>query len=537
MIEIRNLFYKYPARDDFALRNISLRIQKGEFILLTGATGCGKSTLLKCLNGIIPHEASGEFRGDVIVCGMNTKDHPIRILAQQVGLVFQNPEEQIFSTRVLDEVAFGPENLCFPVAEIRERVEWALAKVGMQEFLHASTGALSGGQKQRVAVASVLALKPGILALDEPISQLDPQGAKEVLGVVKKLSAEGMTVVLVEHRIHEVARWADRIIIMDGGEIVLDEPARKAFEQIDIFKKLGLRVPGSVAFCFKSSTPGKLQLKPGAPAGSKIGPENSGSAQKGRKVIEVNDLWFSYEGKKSFDRTKWTLKGINLKLFEGEFVALMGNNGSGKSTLLHHFAGIFRPQKGNLTIMGKDTKKYNAYKLAGTVGIVFQNPSLMLTCDTVYDEISFGPKNLKITKEETKRRVSECLTVMELETLKDYHPQTLSGGQRLRCAAAAVLSMAPDVILLDEPTSGQDIYHVRKLMDLCWDLVKHGRTVIFITHDFEIAMEYASRIIVLQNGKIYADCRPEEVLHAKNLDELTAVEAVKEPKIVWGAPA
>lgn len=539
MIKIQNLSYKYPTRDDFALNNISLHIQKGEFVLLAGSTGCGKSTLLKCLNGIIPHESSGEFHGNVIVCGMNTKEHPIRILAQQVGLVFQNPDEQIFSTRVLDEVAFGPENLCFPKAEIQERVEWALEKVGMKEFMYESTSALSGGQKQRVAVASVLALKPGILVLDEPISQLDPRGAREVLGVVKRLSDEGMTIILVEHRIHELAHWADRIIIMDGGEIVLDEPIGKAFEHIDIFKKLGLRVPKSVELYYKSNSQGKLPLKPikSVVKKDRVSSENSGSFQKGRKVIEVSDLWFSYESKKSFDKKKWILKGINLDICEGEIIALMGNNGSGKSTLLHHFAGIFRPQKGDVTIMGMNTNKYNAYKLAGTVGIMFQNPSLMLTCDTVYDEIAFGPKNLKIAKEETERRVSDCLRAMELEALKEYHPQTLSGGQRLRCAASAILSMTPGIILLDEPTSGQDIYHIRKLMDLCRKLAGLGRTIIFITHDFEIAMEYASRIIIMKDGKIFADCKPEEIFHTEAIEELTAIETERGPRVVWGTPA
>jgi len=225
------------------------------------------------------------------------------------------------------------------------------------------------------------------------------------------------------------------------------------------------------------------------------------------------------------------LKGINVDICEGEIVALMGNNGSGKSTLLHHFAGIFRLQKGNLTIMGKNTNKYDAYKLAGTVGIVFQNPSLMLTCDTVYDEVSFGPKNLRIAKEETERRVSDSLTALELETLKDYHPQTLSGGQRLRCAASAILSMTPDIILLDEPTSGQDIYHIRKLMDLCRKLAGQGRTIIFITHDFEIAMEYADRIIIMKDGKIFADCSPEEVLHTEAADELTTIETGRGPLV------
>ncbi|MDK2820265.1 MAG: energy-coupling factor transport system ATP-binding protein [Clostridia bacterium] len=510
MIEIKNLSYRYPTRDDWAIKNITLNIRQGEFVLLTGSTGCGKSTLLKCLNGIIPHESIGEFHGDMIINGMNTREYPIRVLAKQVGLVFQNPDEQIFSTRVMDEVAFGPENLCFPRQEIKERVEWALEKVGMKDYMYTTTNALSGGQKQRVAVASVLALKPRVLVLDEPISQLDPRGAKEVLAVVKKLSDEGMTIVMVEHRIHEVARWADRVVVMDRGEIVLNEPVGKAFKHIALFKKLGLRIPRIVGQQDSLNWLG----------GHTIRTQTRSNLSDGRKTVEIRDLWFSYENKKSSREKKWILKGVNLDIYEGEMVGIMGNNGSGKSTLMHHLAGIYRPQRGSVKITGKPTKKYNAYKLAGTVGIVFQNPSLMLTCDTVCEEISFGPKNLKMPKEKIARRVTEFLDTMELDSFKDYHPQTLSGGQRLRCAIAAILSMTPQVILLDEPTSGQDIYHIRKLMEVCRQLVKQGRTVIFITHDLEIALEYANRIIVMDDGRISKDCSPAQVVETRVLDEV-----------------
>jgi energy-coupling factor transport system ATP-binding protein len=523
VIAIKNLSYRYPTRDDWAIKNITLYIKQGEFVLLTGSTGCGKSTLLKCLNGIIPHESTGEFSGDVIVNGMNTKEYPIRVLAQQVGLVFQNPDEQIFSTRVLNEVAFGPENLCFPKEKIRKRVEWALEKVSMKDYMYASTNALSGGQKQRVAVASVLALQPKVLVLDEPISQLDPRGAKEVLAVVKKLSDEGMTIVLVEHRIHEVARWADRIVIMDRGEIVLNEPAVQAFEHIALFKKLGLRIPRVIEQGGRLNGPEERFLS--LPR-STVYPAQTETREKlshDRKTVEIRDLWFSYENKRSARAKKWILKGVNLDIFEGEMVGIMGNNGSGKSTLLHHLAGIYRPQRGSVKITGKPTKKYNAYKLAGTVGIVFQNPSLMLTCDTVYDEVSFGPKNLKMHKQEIARRVAGSLATMELEPLKDYHPQTLSGGQRLRCAVSAILSMVPQVILLDEPTSGQDIYHIRKLMNVCRELAGQGRTVVFITHDLEIALEYASRIIVMQDGMISADCSPAQVIKTQALGEVIGI--------------
>ncbi|HWQ71281.1 MAG TPA: energy-coupling factor transporter ATPase [Desulfitobacteriaceae bacterium] len=508
MIKIDNLSFRYPTREDFALREINLQIKKGEFILLTGATGCGKSTLLKCLNGIIPHESSGVFSGNVWIDGMNTRKHPINVLARKVGLVFQNPDEQIFSTRVEDEIAFGLENLCCPRDEMPARIEWALARVGMTEYRNNSTNALSGGQKQRVAVASLLAFKPKVLVLDEPISQLDPGGAQEVLEVVKKLSAEGITIILVEHRIHEVAAWADRVLIMNNGRIELDTPAGEVYKHLDYFEKLGLRSPKI-----------NKDIKPGlraavALASAKI-PGKARKPGKGdyrEKLIEIRDLWFAYDKKKGKNKEEWTLKGIDLNIYEGEIVGLLGENGSGKTTLMHHMAGLHKPQKGLLRVAGKDTARYDAYRLAGTVGILFQNPSLMLTCDTVYDEIAFGPRNLKMPKEEISESVGKCQQMLELEALAACHPQTLSGGQRLRCAASTILSMSPKIILLDEPTSGQDILHIRKLMALCRKLVKEGKTVVLITHDLEVAAEYCDRILVMRAGEIVLECRPEEIL-------------------------
>lgn len=467
MIKIREVSYRYPSRKDYAIKDINLKTGKGEFVLITGKSGCGKSTLLKCLNGLIPHESHGEFKGEVIIDGLNTKDSSTKVLAQRVGLVFQNPDEQIFSTQVVREVAFGCENLCFPRDEIIERVEWALDKVGMGKYINANTSELSGGQKQRVAIASVLALKPKIIALDEPLSHLDLKGAKEVLDVLKSLNDEGLTVVLVEHRIHEVYKLVDKIVVMDGGKIVLEgEPERIITD--DTLKKLELRLPNVEL--------DRIALKPSE-----------------EKVIEVKDLYFSYN-------KKLVLECINFNAYRGEIIAIVGNNGSGKTTLLHHIAGILKPEKGDVIVLGKNTRKYSAYKLAGLIGIVFQNPSLMLFCDTVFDEIAFGPRNLKL-----KENTEKWINVMDLQEFAHYHPQTLSAGQRLRCAAASIFSMNPEIVLLDEPTSGLDFMHVKKLMNICVELARMGKTIIFVTHDLEIAMKFATRIIVMNDGRIVID--------------------------------
>jgi energy-coupling factor transport system ATP-binding protein len=241
----------------------------------------------------------------------------------------------------------------------------------------------------------------------------------------------------------------------------------------------------------------------------------------GEKIVEVRDLWFSYDRRNG---RGWALKGVDLDLFAGEVVAVVGDNGSGKTTLMHHLAGLFKLQKGRVVVAGRDVRRHNAYRLAGTVGIVFQNPALMLTADNVFDEVAFGPKNLKMPPEELKRNVSECLRLMELEDLTGYHPQTLSGGQRLRCAVAAIISMKPQLVLLDEPTSGQDILHIRKLMELCRKLAGRGKTVVFITHDHEIAAEYADRILVMDEGRIAADCTSQEFLQ-RNEQRYSHIEA------------
>lgn len=501
MIKIENVSYKYSTRETWALQNVNLHIKKGEFVLLTGSTGCGKSTLLKCLNGIIPNETTGSLYGNIFIKGFNTREYPIKFLAQKVGLVFQNPDDQIFSTRILDEVAFGLENLCFKESEILERAKWALEKVEMIDYINCSTNALSGGQKQRVALASVLALKPEILVLDEPISQLDPKGAKEVLEVIKKLSDEGMTIILVEHRLHEVISWADRIIVMNAGKIELDCSSKEVTKHFELFKKLGLRIPQKTNIDLKFLLEKNKEII------------NRGSVNKEReKVVEIKNVFFSYEKKKRKKPVKWILKGINLDIYKGEILGILGNNGSGKSTLMYHMAGLYKPCKGSVFVDGKDTKKNSPYKLAGTVGILFQNAELMLTCDTVYDEIAFGPSNLKYSKEKVNEVTKKYLNILELNDLKEYHPQTISGGQRLRCAEAAILSMNPKIILLDEPTSGQDILHIKKLMQLCRRLTSSGTSVAVITHDYEVALKYTDRIVYIEDGKVIMDIETKNIL-------------------------
>jgi energy-coupling factor transporter ATP-binding protein EcfA2 len=507
MIKIEDLWFSYPNNKP-VLKGINLEIKKGEFILLTGPTGCGKSTLLKCLNGIIPHESSGEMHGRIHINGIETKNSSMKELSQHAGMVFQSPDDQIFSTVVEDEVAFGPENLCLTREEIEKRIEHSLQIVGMLDHRYSATNALSGGQKQRVCIASVLAMQPSVLLLDEPISQMDPKGAEEVLGVIKQLTGLGLTIIMVEHRIHEVAHFVDRIIIMNDGKIVLQDAPKNAFGKLELFHELGLRVPETVELFHKlgyDEAPLTIEETMKKIHNRRFQANRNNSPQKrafSKPVISTMDVWYGYE------KDKMVLKGISLEIFEGERVALMGNNGSGKSTLLLHFAAILKPLKGEVKILGAGIKSISPYSLAGKVGIVFQNPDLMLFCDTVKDEASFGPKNLGFSHDEINLKVSKALKSMTIEALSGDAPHALSKGQRLRTAVASVLSTTPELMLLDEPTTGQDKMHIEEMME---QFLHNKKTLVFCTHDIETALKYATRVVVMNDGKILADGNPREV--------------------------
>ena len=586
MIEIKDLWYTYPGRSEPTLKGINLRVEKGEFVLLTGPTGCGKSTLLKTLNGIIPHESGGILSGSVKVKGMETTDSNQMEISKEVGLVFQNPDDQIFSTIVEDEVAFGPENLCFEQKEIDKKVTEALQIVGMSDHRLDSTNSLSGGQKQRICIASMLAMEPEILAMDEPVSQMDPMGTHEVLNTVRELNRKlKTTILLVEHRLHELAPFVDRVVIMDNGKIVFDQPASKAFDNLEIFYRLGLRIPEPVELCHnlgikasplsvsgalavldreikENNRIPQLLLNPdknpvtktssrnssvennahgnnayrnndsennahGNNAHRNNNSENNDSENNGSEnnahgnndsIISIQDLWSGYE------KNKMVLKGINLEIRKGERLAIMGTNGSGKSTLLLHLAAILKPDKGNVKVFGEDTKSKNPYSFAGKVGFVFQNPDLMLFCDSAEEEVRFGPVQLKYSN--VDERVRNSLEAMSILPLRHDLPQALSRGQRLRTAVASVLSINPELILLDEPTTGQDKVNIEQMMDF---FKNNNSTLIFCTHDIEVAMSYATRILVMNDGQIIADGKGKEVI--KDTETLKKASLTQPPVV------
>ena len=486
-IEIENLGFTYPSRDTPTLQDITTHVSSGAFVLLTGPTGCGKSTLLRTLNGLIPHASAGMLTGSVRLDGKSIAAQPIATTCQHVALLFQNPDDQLFCTLVEDEIAFGLENLGFPPKEIKRRIAVALEQVGLPDFASREIASLSGGQKQRVALAAVCAMQPQVLLLDEPTSHLDPKGTRDILDIVARLNREmGITVILATHRTKEVAPLCDRVWLMDEGRLCLDLPKAEAFQSLTLYQRLGVQIPESGDPSIEIPLTRDRGTAPRAP------------------LLNIQELQFRYP-----NTDEDAVRSISCEVPRGEVVAIMGANGSGKTTLIHLIAGLLRPSVGEVIIDGKSSSRLKLHQLAGKVGIVFQNPDLLLQAETVRDEVAFGPKNLKFSTQILEERVNTTLTQFDLDNFASEAPYSLSRGQRQRVAVAATFSLHPDLFLLDEPTTGQDAQHLHQLMDeLCDEIQQGNKTLIFATHDTELTLKYAHRVLLLQDGELIFDGAP-----------------------------
>lgn len=452
MIEIKNLSYTYPGGEKPALKNVNLQIKEGEFILITGESGSGKSTFLYTLNGLIPHVFGGDLRGSVFVNGLSPKGHPIRRLSQFIGTVFQNPDSQIFMLRVEDDVAFGCENLLLPKDEIIRRRNLALKDLGLWNLRKRETFTLSGGEKQRLVIAGIYAMGPKILLLDEPTADLDEEGRSSFLQILRDLKRRYYSIIVVEHQYEDFLPFADHVLNFKEGQITIGH----------------------------DQLPSKLNLK-----------KRKNPYQSIPSCLKIEDLWFSYENHPC-------LKGIDLQIKKGESVALIGKNGSGKTTLFKVILGLLRPQRGTILVNG--LLNPGLQDLIGKVGFLFQNPDEQLFAASADEEVSFGPKNLGKNID-----INEYLKLFELEKYKGRHPQTLSRGERERLALASILSTQPEIILLDEPTTGLDTKSWSKLMAITYNLTLHGKTIIFSTHNRKALEEFADRVIHLEEGRIAQD--------------------------------
>ncbi len=530
---IRNLTFTYRRGDRKALDEIDFGLREGEMVALMGRTGAGKSTLCRCLNGVIPNFQKGEFSGDVQVFGEPTKGKRIYELAQDVGLVFQDFEPQLFSTSVELEVAFGPENIALPRDEIADRIKYALSIVGLEGFENRQPYNLSGGEKQRLAIASILSIKPKVLVLDEPTTDLDPQGRHDVLAALRKLRDESVSLLIVEQDAEDVI-GADRIVIMDAGRILASGKPRDILADVQLLEQHGIRPP-QIARLFQSAadepapfTAEEAYYQMNDPFDeekfSTLQQEDESRKNKyGDVALEVRGLKYSYPGMGN------VLNGIDLQIREGEFVAIIGQNGSGKTTLAKHFNGLLRPSEGTILCYGRDAADMNVSELGRITGYVFQNPDHQIFASIVKDEVTFGPRNYGLSQEEISRNVAEALEAVELQGYEENDPFSLTKGERQRVAVASVLACKPRILILDEPTTGLDYSQQKSMMELLRSLNAAGHTIIIITHALWVVAEYAHRAIVMYEGSVIMDGTVREVFSEQ--DELESV-GMAPPEII-----
>ncbi|AKB54939.1 ABC transporter ATP-binding protein [Methanosarcina sp. A14] len=522
-IKLENLTYSYPHSDSQILSDINLELKKGEFVLLVGPSGCGKSTLVRCLNRLIPEISGGSFSGRVLLHGQDLKNEKINKLALEVGMVFQNPETQLFRMTVAEDISFGPENLGLPIIEVLSRVEKALKAVRLEKLRDHFIFTLSGGEKQRTAIGGNLAMEPEILVLDEPTSDLDPAGTQKVLELLRKLNEEKQTtLILIEHKLDSVFEIADRMLVMDKGRFIFDgKPFEILCREEVTLKKLGIHPPQLTEIFHLLEMDYEASIVPSyenvlkrlaellqVPATRQLEnhrwqkPETSGSilpSEENLPFVRIENLYYRPEDGSEI------LKNINLNIKSGEFLALLGHNGAGKTTLAGHLIGFYRPSFGRILLNGKDIERYSTAQLSKKVGYLFQNPDSQIFMDSVTKEVRFGLENMDIPKDKIEKLVDESLETMELSAYKDRHPHSLSRGQRQRLAVASILALEPDLLVLDEPTTGQDRGHIAKFLDKIKELNKLGKTVILITHDMELVAEYAERVVVMKQGRILLD--------------------------------
>ena len=492
-ITVRDLSFRYQSRVDLALKRVSFSVNPGEVLLIAGSSGCGKTTLMRCINGLIPNAYHGEVEGDITLFGQSVFEMEMAEISQTVGTILQDPERQILGTYVLNDVAFGLESLGLPREEILARVDQALDRMGILHLRDRETFGTSGGEKQKIALAGVLAMRPNILLLDEPLASLDPASAHEALQIFRQLADEGLSVMIVEHRVEDVlAIKPERVIYMDNGEITYQGDREGLMQAVDYTR---IKLPADVVL--------ERARKDPPPNFEPILKKDHTQSEA---LVEFDGVHFRYDEEMPF-----VLEDINFTIHKGDVIAILGHNGSGKTTMVKHALGLLKPTKGHVFLEGMDTHKITVASAAKLVGYVFQSPTQMLFAPSVADELAFGPNNLGFSKEEIQENVRWAIETVNLEEELETPPLALSFGQQKRISIAAVLSMRSRILMMDEPTAGQDYWNYRTFMDTILQMPGF-EAVAFITHDLDLALIYANRILMLYGGKIVADGPPETVL-------------------------
>jgi energy-coupling factor transporter ATP-binding protein EcfA2 len=506
-IEINDLSFTYENRTTPALDHINLRVQDRESVLLAGASGSGKSTLLKCINGLIPHRYVGEYIGQVNLRGKSVANSGLHELSLVVGTVLQEPDKQLVSSSVEDDVAFGPCNLALPRSEIEDRVERSLASMEILQFRKRSIFALSGGQKQRLAIAGVLAMEPDIVLFDEPLANLDSNGVRLMQDILRSLREQGKTMIVAEHRTEEILRAnPTRVVIFDKGRLVANSTDPEVLiEFSDV-----LKTPAEYALKRRLSAEQRKAAIDSLLSAVSAEQGLRATRDLGQELVRIENLTFEYPGGIT------ALDGVTLTVHEGERIAILGNNGAGKSTLALNIMGILKPTQGRIFVSGRDTRELSVSEIAESVGIVFQNPFSMLFAKTVQEELGFGPKNIGLKPEEISALIPEVASQCTIDHLLDKSPFASSYGEKKRICVGAVLTMRPKCIILDEPTSGQDYRSYSEFMDFICSLSGRVFSLILITHDTDLAVEYTDRAVILKDGGVVVDGPTRKILADPN---------------------
>lgn len=536
MIRAEQVRFQYKKRDvdgnviatEEILKGVDLTIKKGEFIALLGRNGSGKTTFSKQLNAILrPSE------GTVTVDEMGTKDaDKLYEIRQRVGMVFQNPDNQMVAASVEEEVAFGPENLGMESDTIVARVKQALEQVRMWKRRKTAPNHLSGGQKQRIAIAGILAMHPDYIVLDEPTAMLDPKGRKEVMEALQRLNQEQeMTVILITHDMEEAA-LASRVILLADGQMRFDGRPEKFFGADALLAEMGMEAPLSYRVQQAMGSAANLQSGAGEKR-DKCKIDALDKFEKDKDLLSLQHVSYIYSPGTAYEKV--ALDDVNLSLGKGEIVGLAGHTGSGKSTMIQLLNGLLKPTSGTVTFEGKDihAKGYSGNYLRSKVGMVFQYPEHQMICDTVWEDVAFGPSKQGLTGEACETCVEEALRFVDLpEKYYQASPLQLSGGQKRRVAIAGVLAMHPEYIILDEPAAGLDAAGKREIFDRIRRMSREqGIGVLLVSHSMEDLAEYADRIIVLDDGKKILDDRPVEVFAERETLETCGLDVPETVKL------
>ncbi len=527
IISFENFGFKYRAQAEPTLYDINLKIHKGEKVLIAGPSGCGKSTLAHCINGLIPNSYPGETTGSVTVKGENALKLGLFDLSKTVGTVLQDSDGQFIGLTVAEDIAFALENDCIPTEEMHRQVEKIAELVDVKRVLKHAPHEISGGQKQRVGLGGVMVDDVDVLLFDEPLANLDPATGKQAIVLIDEIQKRtGCAVVIIEHRIEDVLyRPVDRIVVMGEGRIQYNGDPDTLLSQ-DLLQEKGIREPLYVTALKYAGVDITPDMRPSYLPELKLSDEQKQKVRvwfekqpapaeedKGEIILKADNINFTYDG------GHHALRGISVEIHKGEMLSIVGTNGAGKSTFSKVLCGFEKPQSGVLELKGENLHELSIKERADHIGYVMQNPNQMISKTQIYDEVALGLRNRGVSEEEIRTRVEDTLKICGLYPFRNWPVSALSYGQKKRVTIASILALKPDIILLDEPTAGQDLKHYTEIMDFLSELNDQGMTVVLITHDMHLMLEYTPRAVVFNAGQVIADKTAAEVLNSPDIVE------------------